>query len=76
MHLLAWAEVCLAVAIASGMAHQVDHETLLVLLGFLLFLSRQTGLRGRRAAGVVLAACLLLTLAYPGVKFVSDLLVG
>ncbi|MEQ8654627.1 MAG: cytochrome c biogenesis protein CcsA [Kiloniellales bacterium] len=86
--LLAWAELGLALAIASGMAHQVlseqvllrwDHKTLLVLLGFLvigllLILSRRTGLRGRRAARIVLTAYLLLTLAYPGVKFVSDLL--
>ncbi len=90
MSLLAWAEVGLALAIASGMAHQIltdgvllrlDHKTLLVLLGFLviallLILARQAGLRGRRAARIVLTAYLLLTLAYPGVKFVSDLLAG
>ncbi len=88
MHLLAWAEGCLALAIASGMAQEIvtegvvlrlDHKTLLVLLGFLvigllLILSRQTALRGRRAARIVLSAYLLLTLAYPGVKFVGDLL--
>ncbi len=88
--LLAWAELGLALAIASGMAHQIltesvllrwDHKTLLVLSGFLvigllLILSRRTGLRGRRAARIVLTAYLLLSLAYPGVKFVSDLLAG
>lgn len=89
-NLLAWAELGLALAIASGMAHQVlsesvllrwDHKTLLVLLGFLvigvlLILSRRTALRGRRAARIVLTAYLLLTLAYPGVKFGGDLLAG
>ncbi len=88
IQLLAWAEVALALAIASGMAQEVvtsgsllrlDHKTLLVLLGFLaigllLVLSRQTGLRGRRAARIVLSAYLLLTLAYPGVKLITDLL--
>ncbi len=88
--LLAWSEVLLAAAIASGMAHEVvtsgdllrfDHKTLLalaafVVIGLLLVLSKQRGLRGRQAARIVLLAYLLLTLAYPGVKFVSDVLAG
>jgi ABC-type uncharacterized transport system permease subunit len=36
----------------------------------------RSGLRGRRAARVVLVAYLLLTLAYPGVKFVTDVLLS
>lgn len=88
--LLAWAEALLAAAIASGMAHDwtssgrlmhFDHKTVLALaafavIGLLLLLAWQRGLRGRRAARVVLLAYLLLSLAYPGVKFVGALLVG
>jgi ABC-type uncharacterized transport system permease subunit len=40
----------------------------------LLILHHYSGLRGRRAARLVLLAYLLLTLAYPGVKFVTDIL--
>ncbi len=88
--LLAWSEVLLAAAIASGMAHEVvtsgallqfDHKTLLalaafVVIGLLLLLAHQRGLRGRQAGRIVLLSYLLLTLAYPGVKFVSDVLAG
>ena len=35
-----------------------------------------SGLRGRRAARLVLAAYLLLTLAYIGVKVVQQLIIG
>lgn len=87
--LLALAETVLGAGIASGMAVEwfesgrllaADHKTLLSLaafavIGLVLLLARQ-GLRGRRAARVVLVAYLLLTLAYPGVKFVTDVLVG
>jgi ABC-type uncharacterized transport system permease subunit len=59
----------------------LDHKTLLslatfVAIGGLLFLHYRGGLSGRRAARYVLFAYLLLTLAYPGVKFVTDILVG
>ena len=40
----------------------------------LLFAHGRTGLRGRRASRLILLAYLLLTLAYPGVKFVTDVL--
>ncbi len=43
-------------------------------LAVLLLAHYRTGLRGRRAARWVLVAWLLLTLAYPGVKFVTDVL--
>lgn len=86
--LLAAAEVVLGIGIVTGMsleylAHgQVlafDHKTLLSLLAFaviagLLVLRQKSGLRGRAAARLVLVAYLLLTLAYPGVKFVTDVL--
>jgi len=88
--LLAAAEVVLGVGVLSGMATQyllsgrllvLDHKTLFsllafVVIGLLLWLNWSTGLRGRRASRFVLAAYLLLTLAYPGVKFVRDVLLS
>ena len=58
-----------------------DHKTVLslgtlVALAGLLAAHARGGLRGRRAARVVLLAYLLLWLAYPGVKFVTDVLAG
>jgi ABC-type uncharacterized transport system permease subunit len=41
-----------------------------------LVLHRLTGLRGRAAARWVLGASLAMFLAYPGVKFVSEVLIG
>ena len=57
----------------------IGHKTVFSVLAFLviggvLAAHRFTGLRGRRAARLVLLAWLLLTLAYPGVKLVTDLL--
>jgi ABC-type uncharacterized transport system permease subunit len=62
-----------------GTAAVFDHKTVLSVLAFgaigvLLLMHRRTGLRGRRAAHWALAGYLLLTLAYPGVKFVRDVL--
>ncbi len=88
--LLAAAEVVLGIGIVTGMSLEYlesgavlvfDHKTLLSLLAFaviaaLLIVRQQSGLRGRAAARLVLVAYLLLTLAYPGVKFVTDVLVG
>lgn len=88
---LLWAAaVGLAVAVLSGMATEYfetgralvfDHKTVLSLLTLavvagLLIAHLRTGLRGRRGARVVLLAYLLLTLAYPGVKFVTDILLA
>jgi ABC-type uncharacterized transport system permease subunit len=58
-----------------------DHKTALSLATFavivvLLWLHHRKGLSERRAARYVLVAYLLLTLAYPGVKFVTDVLIG
>ena len=57
----------------------LDHKILLSFLAFLaiallLVLQTRTGMRGQRAGRLLLAAYLLLTLAYPGVKFVSEVL--
>lgn len=90
VRLLAVSEVILGVGIATGIAElygasgaffTISHKTLLSLLAFaviglLLWLHYRSGLRGRRAARLVLVAYLLLTLAYPGVKFVTDILLA
>ncbi len=90
VRLLAVSEAVLALGIATGMARDYlssgrvlhfDHKTLLAILAFLviaalLILHYRSGLRGQRAARLVLLAYLLLTLAYPGVKFVTDVVIG
>lgn len=90
VRLLALSEVILGFGIATGIAElyvtsgtffTLSHKTLLAVLAFvviavLLVLHHRSGLRGRRAARVVLVAYLLLTLAYPGVKFVTDVLLA
>ena len=90
VRLLIWAAVLMGAAIASGVANEFletghllafTHKILLSFLAFalivgLLVLHHRTGFRGRRAARLLLAGYLLLTLAYPGVKFVRDVLIG
>ncbi len=90
VRLLAASEVILGIGILTGISElyvtsgaffTVSHKTLLAVLAFaviglLLWLHFKSGLRGRRAARVVLVAYLLLTLAYPGVKFVTEVLLG
>jgi len=80
----------LAIGLATGMALQyretgrlltLDHKTVLTLaafavIGALLVAHWRAGLRGRRAARLALLAYLLLTLGYPGVKFVTEVLIG
>jgi ABC-type uncharacterized transport system permease subunit len=86
--LLLASEAVLGLGLSSGMAVEwmesgrllaLDHKTLLSVLAFLtigaLLVARHvSGMRGRAAARVVLLAYLLLTLAYPGVKFVTGVL--
>jgi ABC-type uncharacterized transport system permease subunit len=81
-------EVVLGLGVATGVAIQVqagapllelDHKTFLTLgafivIGALLILRRTSGIRGRRAARYVMIAYLLVTLGYPGVKFVTGVL--
>jgi ABC-type uncharacterized transport system permease subunit len=88
--LLAAGEAVLGLGLLTGMATAwmatrvllpIDHKTVFSLLAFatiavLLWVHQRTGLGGRRAARWVLVAYLLLTLAYPGVKFVTDVLMG
>ncbi|MEQ8166096.1 MAG: hypothetical protein RIC93_08480, partial [Alphaproteobacteria bacterium] len=84
------AGVVLLLGLATGMAVEfrssgqllvLDHKTLLVLLSFLaiailLAIHWQSGMRGRQAARWILVAYLLLSLAFPGVKFISYVLLG
>jgi ABC-type uncharacterized transport system permease subunit len=86
--LLGAAEAVLAVGVASGMAAEhflrsallpFNHKVVLslaafVVIGALLIARRTMGIRGRRVARLALFAYVLLTLAYPGVKFVTDVL--
>lgn len=88
--LLVGAELVLGAGLLTGLvlryftsmpAAGVDHKTVFSILAFLVILlllglQNWAGLRGRRAGRIVLLAYLLLTLAYPGVKFVTDLLLA
>ncbi len=56
-----------------------DHKTILtigafIVIGGLLFAHYWTGIRGKIVTRFVLLAYLMLTLGYPGVKFVTDVL--
>ena len=65
----------------TGIAIQWDHKTILsvtafLVIGGLLAAHYISGVRGRLVARFMLLAYLLLTLGYPGVKFVTDILIG
>ena len=90
VHLLVTSEIVLAMGPMTGMAAlyfksgQVmafDHKSALAILVFvvlaiLLVLHFKSGVRGKAATRLVLLAYLLLTLGYPGVKFVTDILLS
>ena len=66
-----------AKAVPAGFGHKTVFSVLAFLvIGLVLLAHRRTGLRGRRAARLALLAWLLLTLAYPGVKVVTDLIMA
>jgi len=83
---LAGAAVVLGLGLLTGMGLQIvasgewlrlDHKTVLTVSAFLAILGllaahARWGMRGRRGAQIVLVIWLLVTLAYPGVKFVTD----
>lgn len=87
---LAAAAVVLGLGLATGIALDVvalgrgvrlDHKTVLsiaafVVLAVLLFAHARWGTRGRRGARAALVIWLLLTLGYPGVKFVTDVVLA
>ena len=82
--------IVLAIGIITGIASQYistgnflafDHKTVLAFIVFLIviliiFIHFNTGIRGRIATRFVLSAYLLLSLCYPGVKFVKDFLLS
>lgn len=88
--LLLAAETVLGLGILTGMGTQYvtngafltfDHKSVLTIvaffvIGILLIAHYRVGLRGRRAARLVLVGYLLVSLGYPGVKFVTDVLMG
>jgi len=88
--LLVAAETILGLGILTGMGTQYftrgavltfDHKTVLTVgaffvIGILLVAHYRVGLRGRRAARLVLVGYLLVSLGYPGVKFVTDVLLS
>lgn len=83
-------EAVLALGMATGLAINLTHEEPLlrfdhknvfaiaafVVIGALLIAHERTGARGRHVARLVLLAYLFVTLAYPGVKFVTSVLMG
>lgn len=90
VRLLVACEIILVLGVLTGMASSfqatgillvMDHKTIfafavLFLIAGLLFAHFRSGVRGRAVARAVLLAYLLLTLGYPGVKFVNDILLG
>lgn len=88
--LLLAAETVLGLGIVTGMGTQYvisgeilsfDHKTVLTIgaffvIGLLLLAHYRVGLRGRRAARIVLVGYLLVSLGYPGVKFVTEFLLA
>ena len=90
LRLLGLSAVILVLGLLTGMTLQyfetgallvVNHKTAfslatLVIVAVLLVARRISGLRGRQAARLVFLAYLLLTFAYPGVKFVTDVLMA
>ena len=65
----------------SGKIISFDHKTILVLasfilMGAILIINRRSGITGRTAARWALSAYLCLTLGYPGVKFITSILLS
>lgn len=63
----------------TGNLFEFSHKVILsvvtlVIVLILLIAQKVSGLRGQKAARLALLAYLMLTLAYPGVKFVTDIL--
>ena len=67
--------------VENGDLLEINHKTIFALTAFvvivlLLAVHHQTGVRGRQAARFVLLAYVLLTLAYLGVKFVTEVILA
>ncbi len=90
LNLLQGGEAVLGLGLITGMATQffttgsvlvLDHKVLFsfaafVVIAVLIVAHLRSGLAGRRVARLALLAYLLLTLGFPGVKFVTDVLVA
>ena len=90
VRLLIATEIILGLGITTGMTSQFletgillefSHKTLFstiafIVIGALLLIHFRTGMRGRRASRYALIAYLMVTLGYPGVKFVTDVVIG
>lgn len=88
--LMVMAAVVLGLGLASGIVIEyratghfvvLSHKVVFSIAAFavivgLIAVDRVSGLAGRRASRLLLLAYLFLTLAYPGVKFVSEILLG
>jgi ABC-type uncharacterized transport system permease subunit len=88
LRLLTVGVAVLAAGLVSGVAMEyllrgglppLNHKTVLTLAAFIVLAALLaahfgTGMRGRRAVRAVLLGYLLLALGYPGVKFVTDVL--
>jgi len=90
LFLLAMSEILLGLGLLTGMALEyeaygkwieVSHKVLFSFVTFgviaiLLIAHLWAGIRGRKAARFVLLAYLFLTLGFPGVKFVTDIILS
>jgi ABC-type uncharacterized transport system permease subunit len=88
VRILIVSEIILVISLVTGMAVlytttgnfiEFNHKTTLtmsvfVIIGFMLMIHFRSGIRGRAVTRIVLLAYLLLTLGYPGVKFITDVL--
>lgn len=88
--LMTGAAIVLALGLLTGMVTEwretghvlvMSHKIVFALAAFavivvLIVVDRLSGLGGRRAARLLLLAYLFLTLAYPGVKFVTDVILA
>ena len=88
--LLIVGEIILGLGLATGLATQFqktgsfiewDHKVILSSIAFgiiaiLLTAQIKSGIRGQRVTRYVLLAYIFLTLSYPGVKFVTDVLIN
>ena len=87
--LLIFAEAILICGFFSGLSLQyfltgaisiIDHKAIftilaMVVIAIILFLQERSGVRGKIAVRFIMLAYLLLTLAYPGVKFVAQIVI-
>ncbi len=88
IRLMIASEIILGAGLVTGLAAKImlgenllsiDHKILLsfaafIVMGLLLIAHYKTGIRGQKAARFLLLSYLLVTMGFPGVKFVTDIL--